>query len=372
MKIAVIGPISPYRGGISHSNTVLCKNLSRRNSVTPISFKRMFPKLLYPGKTQKDPAAEKPKNMRILDVLDSINPLNWISIYRFVKKEKFDLLAFQWWSPFFTPSYTTIAWLVRKFTKTRVSVVCQNVTSHEDKFLDRFLTGIFFRKADFFITYSSSDKKDVKKLIPKAKVEYIVEGTYDMQLGKPLEKARAKKSLGFKGKNIMFFGFVRDYKGLPYLLKALPLVLKNHDVTLHIVGEFWEDKNQYLKEIESLGIKNRVKIVDRYVSDKEAVAYFSASDAVVLPYTSSTESGIIQLAYGLNTPVITTDVGGNKDLIEEGKTGLLATPKNPEDLAKKITLFYSKSLERKIKAGMEKNKAVFLWTKEKERKFFGI
>lgn len=370
MNIVIIGPMPPWRGGIAHSNAVLCRNLVKRNRITAISFRRMFPEFLYPGKSQKS-ATAPPEDIRIVPMLDSLNPITWIRAYRMVKQERVDLLVFQWWSPFFTPCYSVIAWLVRMGTRTRVSVVCQNVISHEGRWIETALTKLFFRDVDFFITYSSSDKEEVRRLLPQAKVAYIVEGTYDMQVGKSIGKGTAKRLLRMTGKNILFFGFVRHYKGLHYLLQAMPLVLQEEQVTLHIVGECWEDRQQYLQEITRLGLKKNARMVDRYVSDEEAIRYFSAADAVVLPYTSSTESGIIQLAYGLNTPIITTDVGGNKDLIEHGKSGLLVRPGDAADLAEKILMFYEKKMEPIIRQGMRKKMRIFSWTEEKERIFQG-
>jgi len=371
MKIFIIGPIIPYRGGIAHSNTLLCKNLSKNNNVYCISFKRQFPKILYPGREQIDKNLKLKKNLNSFFIIDSINPLTWLQVFDMIRKEKPDLVTFQWWTPFFMPCYTTISFLTRRFTKARISAVCQNVVSHESRFIERFLTKIFFKTINFFITYSSSDKQDIKKLLKNAKVEWIVEGTYDKQLGTGIEKEVAKKKLGLKGKNIIFFGFVRPYKGLIYLIKAMQHIAQQYDVTLHIVGEFWEDKNRYTKEINNLGIGKNIKIVDRYVSDEEAVLYISAADVIVLPYTSSTESGIIQLAFGLNKPIITTDVGGNKDLVKNNINGILVKPKNSRQLADAVIKFYSDNMENVIKNNMKASRKIFLWTDKKERIFLG-
>lgn len=372
MKIFIIGPLPPYKGGISHSNAVLCRNLSKHD-LTCISFKRQFPEFLYPGKKQKDHAS-RPIETKTFFILDSINPISWVKIYKMIKKERPYLLAFQWWSPFFLPAYYTIAYLVKKSTGTKVSAICQNVLIHEKGILGKIgkrMTKIFFKKMDFLITYSSSDRKDAKKLVPDAKVEYVIEGLYSNQLGEKIPKSRARKRLGIEGNTILFFGFVREYKGLIYLLRSIPEITKSMPINLLIVGEFWDDKGLYLEEIEKLGIKKHVKIVDRYVSDKEAILFFSASDAVALPYITSTESGIIQLAFGLNTPVITTTTGGNPDLIDNRKTGLLVPPHNPQKLAEAIIQFYEKNLESTIKRNMEKKKMIFQWTKGKERIFLG-
>ncbi len=372
MRIAVIGPLYPYRGGMVHSNTVLCENLARRNSVLPVSFSRMFPEFLYPGRSQKDPGGRKPPGLTIRSVLDTLNPLSWIRTYRLLKKEQVDLVAFQWWTPYFTPCYTAIAWLLKRFTTARISVMCHHVNYHESRVVDRLLTRLFFRNADFFLTYSASSRRTLEKFLPHARVANIVEGTYDRQIGRPLPKASAKKALLMKGKNLMFFGFVRDYKGLEYLLDAMKHILKNHDVTLHVVGEFWEGKERHLEHIRRLGIEGNVRIIDSYIPNSEVVKYFSAVDAVVLPYTTFTGSGIIQLAFGLNVPVIASGVGVSLDVIEHGRSGLLTRPRDPEDIAEKICSFYDRKLEPRIREGMKKRRKVFEWDEEKDRKFRGL
>lgn len=379
LKIFVIGPIFPFRGGIAHSNRVLCENLSKSHQVTAISFSRMYPEFLFPGKSQKEVNSGPDFSIPTEYVLDSVNLLSWKKIADKIKKEEPDWVVFQWWHTFFAPAYWTIA----KFGKnpqTKFLVICQNLSQHEgsvahnvlNAFLHYPLTKLFFAQVDRFITLSSSDLKDLKTLLPTAHADWITESTYETQFGEKPSKEEARKKIGIQTDAILFFGFVRPYKGLKFLLQSLPIVLKKKpDLKLIIVGEFWNDKKEYFDLIEKLGLSKNLLIVDKYVSNEEVPAYFAAADAVVLPYTSSTESGIIQLAYGLNTPVITTAVGGNVDLIENEKTGMLCKPENPTDLAKKILDFYEKNFEKTIQQGMKANADLFKWTAEKERVFFG-
>jgi glycosyltransferase involved in cell wall biosynthesis len=370
MKVFVVGPIYPFRGGIAHSNRVLCENLSKNHDVTAISFSRMYPKILYPGKEQKEANIDDSFSVRTEYALDSMNPLSWLSVADRIKKERPDWVVFQWWHTFFTPMYWTIA-KFGKNPKTRFSVVCQNVLPHEESRIHEKLTRLFFKKIDYFITLSSSDRAILKQLMPSAKSNWITESTYEKQFGKSPSQAQARKKLGITGDALLFFGFVRPYKGLKFLLDAMPQILRaKPDITLMIVGEFWNDKQEYLDRIERLGLKERLLIVDRYVANDEVPAYFAAADAVVLPYVSSTESGIIQLAYGLNTPVITTAVGGNVDLIEHGKTGMLCKAEDAADLARVVLEFYEQALRAPIKDGMTKNADLFRWTPAKEAVFF--
>ncbi|MBS3061371.1 MAG: glycosyltransferase [Candidatus Diapherotrites archaeon] len=370
MKVFVVGPIYPFRGGIAHSNRILCENLQKKHDVTAISFSRMYPKILYPGKEQKEVTEDASFAVKTEYFLDSMNPLTWFKVADRIKKEQPDWVVFQWWHTFFAPLYWTIA-KFGKNQKTRFSVVCQNVLPHEESKVHESLTKFFFGKVNYFITLSSSDLQILKKLLPSANANWITESTYETQFGQKSSKAEARKKLGVKGNAILFFGFVRPYKGLEFLLRAMPeLLKKKHDLTLMIVGEFWNDKKEYFNLMDELKIKDHLLIVDRYVANDEVPTYFSAADAVVLPYVSSTESGIIQLAYGLNTPVITTAVGGNVDLIEHEKTGLLCRPKDPADLAQTVLSFYQKDLEGPIKKGMRQNADLFRWTSEKESVFF--
>ncbi len=370
MNVFVIGPIFPFRGGIAHSNRVLCENLSQNHEVTAISFARMYPKFLYPGKEQKEVNADPSFKVKTEYVLDSMNPMSWISLANRIKKEQPDWVVFQWWHTFFTPMYWTIAKL-GKNPNTKFSVICQNVLPHEESKVHEKLTRFFFNQIDYFITLSSSDLKILKQLVPQARANWITESTYESQFGQMPSKEEARKKIGLTGDAILFFGFVRPYKGLKFLLQAMPeIVKKKKDLTLMIVGEFWTDKKEYFDLMDELKIGKNLLIVDRYVSNEEVPSYFAAANAVVLPYTSSTESGIIQLAYGLNTPVITTAVGGNVDLIAHEKTGMLCQSENSADLARVILEFYGKNLEVRIKGGMKQNADLFQWTAQKEALFF--
>lgn len=371
MRVAVIGPIRPFRGGISHSNTILCKNLSKNHKVRVYSFKRLFPRFLYPGKFQIEKGKNPPKDLDVDFCIDSINPFNWHYVAKKINEFKPEVVIFQWWTTFLFFCYSFIAKKIKE--NSHISVIAQCALPHETNRIHYFLAKKFYRYADSFVTLSSADLKEVKKIIPGAKVSFIVEPTYESQIEKAsTSKPKARKKLGIKKPCILFFGFVRPYKGLEYLLKAMPKVLKEKDIQLLIVGEFWEPKDKYVSLIKKLGIEDNVTIVDRYVSDEEAALYFAASDAVVLPYTSSTESGIIQLAFGLNVPVITTEVGGNPDLIKHKKNGLLVKPRNEKKLAKAILKYYEKGFEKKFKKEMLKDRKKFEWNKEKEKAVLGL
>ncbi len=376
MKTFIIGPIPPYRGGIAHSNAILCRNLSRNNEVKVLSFSRLFPSFLYPGKWQKEKNRKPEEEIDIEFVVDSINPLNWVNVFFKIRREKPELVCILWWTTFLTPCYLAIALLTKFFTKTRVSVLCHNVTPHDEnrivKILDCLLTKLFFSTADYFVTFSKSDKEEVKRMLPKADVRHIIEPTYDEAIEDTgISKQEAKKKIGVNGNSILFFGFVRPYKGLDYLLEAMPAILRKTDLTLIIAGEFWKGKEQHVNKIKKLGIEKNVKIFDKYLPDKEVINYFRACEAVVLPYTSSNESGITRLAFGFGCPVITTRSGANAEHIKHGKNGLLVPPKNSEKLAEAVISYYKNSMYPEFKKEVLKGKGIFEWNTEKEKLFLG-
>ena len=367
MRVFVISPIYPFRGGIAHSTRLLCEKLCEHHDVTAISFSRMYPESLYPGKSQKEVGVDTTFAVPAEYILDSLNPLSWLRLSRRIRRECPDRVIFKWWHTFFTPMFWIIVRLGRN-GRTRFAAICHNVVPHDEKRIHTFLARMFFRQIDYFITHSNADLKVLRDFMPGKPATWITESTYETLLGDVPSQAAARKQLGLLSDTILFFGFVRPYKGLRYLLEALPQVLSfRPGLTLLIVGEFWNDRAEYDELINKLQIGNSIKIVDHYVANEVVPLYFSAADAVVLPYLSSTESGIIQLAYGLNTPIITTAVGGNVDLIEDRKTGVLCMPQNSEDLAKAVIDFYRSNLSRGIKDAMKDNADLFKWTEAKER-----
>ena len=221
-----------------------------------------------------------------------------------------------------------------------------------------------FSQADFFVALSASDVENVKAIRKDAKVSFLQEPAYSDYFGEKETKHGLKKKA-------LFFGFVREYKGLHFLLDAMPAILKElPGLKLDIVGEFWKDKREYLEQISGLGIEKSVKITDRYIEDDEVEGFFSEADVVILPYISSTHTAVIQLAVGFGVPVISTDVGGNKDIINEGKNGLLVRPRDSKAIAEAVIKFYKNGLYKKFTIGMKSKGGELKWDKEKEAVFF--
>jgi glycosyltransferase involved in cell wall biosynthesis len=348
MRYVLIGPTYPYRGGISHYTTLLYQHLGAAHEVKLYSFKRQYPARLFPGRTDRDPS-HSPLRADCKYLLDPSNPLTWLETFRRIKGDRPDALIFQWWVPYWAPAFASIAGLVRRFTATRVMFICHNVFPHERSVIDRALVRLALTQGQFFIVQSEKDLHDLKRLLPGVPVRRTVHPIYEaLALGGTMTAEEAKRELSLKGKVLLFFGFVREYKGLKYLLRAMPQVMGRMDVHLLIVGEFWDDKSSYLNLIGELGIAQAVTIVDRYIPNEELGLYFSAADVVVLPYVDATQSGVTQLAYGFEKPVITTLVGGIPEVVKNGETGLIVPPKDSEALGEAIVRYFEEDLSARF------------------------
>jgi len=360
MKIILIGPTAPYKGGISHFNSLLYKYLSKKNKVQLISWKRRYPSFLFPGKDQLDKESKMKIKSNAEFILDSLNPFTWFQAFFRIKSKKSDLLIFHWVTPFMSVIFSKIAFLVKHFTKTKIVVVCHNVLPHERRKIDIFLTKLFFRYVDYFIVHSKEDLSNLKKINKNSNVKLGFHPTYEFFKFKKFDKD-LKKELGLKEQVILFFGYVRKYKGLEYLIKAMPAVLKKIDCSLLVVGEFWEGKKETTELIKKLKISNNVKLVDKYVPNEMVGDYFSVSDVVVVPYITATQSGIVQLAFGFEKPVITTNVGGLPDVVENNKTGLLVPKKDFKTLADSVIDFFEDGKYDKFVKNIKEEKNKFSW-----------
>ncbi len=368
MKICVIGPAYPYKGGIAHYNNWLCNFISRKHDLRCISFKTLYPKLIYPGKEQKDLSATNRTEFKIIETINSINPLTWISTIKQIKKFNPDIVLLYWWTPYFSilnKFLTKSIKNIKKKTKPKIIYLCHNVVPHEDSFIDNFLSKLALKEGNYFIVHAKKEKENLLQLLPKIKQNTIIPAmhpTYAVQFKfKEINQSKAKKKLNISGKVILFFGYIREYKGLMYLIEAMPHILKEFNITLLIVGEFWKNKEKYINKIKELKIENNVCIIDEYVPDEKVGDYYSASDLIILPYLSATNSGIAQIAYGFEKPVIATNVGGLPEVIINNKTGFIVPPKNSAKLAKAIIKYYTEKKEQIFKKNIIKEKERFSW-----------
>jgi glycosyltransferase involved in cell wall biosynthesis len=365
-KIAVIGLSYPFRGGISHYSTLLVRELRNKYAVLFLTLNRQYPAWLFPGKTQYDLSTAKLAEENHA-IIDSINPLTWIKALLLLKKEKVDLLVIQWWNPFFSPAFGTIANLLPFVAKTRVCFLCHNVLPHESSIFDRLLAKYAFWRTRHFLVHSDKDRQVLLSLRPGTSVRRNHHPTYAVfgdLLRYAKQEARSKLKIPADKQVILFFGMIRPYKGLEVLLYAMQEVARQIDCLLMIVGEFYEPKEKYDSLIRQLGLESHVVVFDQYVKNEEVSLYFCASDVVVLPYIEATQSGIVQIAFGLNKPVITTNVGGLPEAVEDGKTGFVVDPQSPDKLAQAILKFYAGDYETKFSQQIKQVSQDFSWHTE--------
>ena len=360
VKIVIIGTAYPLRGGIAHYNALLASALSTRHAVEIVTFKRQYPAFLFPGKTQEESSGEI-HGTPAPQLIDSINPLNWILVGREIRRRRPDLLIFKYWLPFFGPCFGTIARVATRGTSARVAVICDNVLPHERRPFDALFTHFMFRQADFFIAQSDAVGRELTAFWPDARYRTVPHPVYNM-FGSPMEPQQAKVLLGLPNKRILlFFGYVRRYKGLNVLLDALRLVPSDLGIHLLVVGEFYDDEQKYRAQVRDLHLDACVTIHSDYLPNEEVAKYFSAADAVVLPYLSATQSGIAQIAYNFDKPVIATDVGGLAEVVLHDRTGFVVPPGNPTALAGAITAFYRQNRGAAFTLEVKQEKRKYSW-----------
>ena len=333
MRVCLIAPVPPFRGGIAKYCYSLARELEKRHELLLLSYSRQYPELLFGKKSQIDPDLDRARISAefgsLSFSLDSANPLSWRKTSRQIANFNPDLVILPWWVAYWAPLYL---YLLRSLGKRGIRVVflCINVFEHEHSHLKDFLTRLVLKRVAAVIVHSEQEKNQILQLNAGATVrKHLL----------PLFEYQAEPAVGrVQGMNLLFFGFVRPYKGLDTLLQALA-ILKNPGITLRVAGEFWHDKEEYLGLISRLGLSAQVEVVDRYIPEQEMSRYFSEADVVVLPYKKSITSGIIATAYGYRKPVLATRVGGFHEVVQDGCTGKLVAPDAPEALADGIRWF---------------------------------
>ena len=338
MKIAIIGPFSPYRGGIQHFNTLLYRTLSKNHDVSAVNLKRQYPGFLFPGTSQYDSTAPEAEfGSRLLDPL---NPWSWRRTAQHVAGLGTELAIYKYWMPFFAPAFGSLAKRLRRLGGIKTLCVIDNLTPHENRPGDRILNRYLVRHTDAFICMSGPVEAELLRLKPGAKYRKSPHPAY-INFGAPLAKADARRKLGLGDKPVLlYFGFIRPYKGVLTLLDALPAINERLVATTIIAGEFYESKVPYLEKMDALNLTSHVRLEDRFIPDDEVNLYFSAADAVVLPYRSATQSGIVSIALHYNLPAIVTDVGGLPEVVQHGETGLVVPPNDPAALAEAVIDYF--------------------------------
>jgi glycosyltransferase involved in cell wall biosynthesis len=362
LKIALVGLTHPFRGGISHYTTLLCRALMDRHDVRFYALYRQYPRLLFPGKTQID---ESNASLEVphLACIDSINPYTWLATGLRIARYRPDLIVYSWWHPFFAPSFGTIARLARWIGGVPSCFLCHNALPHESSRVDRLLLRYAFSSARVFIAHSRQDYDDLRALRPDAIVHRNPHPTYEtFAAEQTLPPAAAKVELGLTGKRVLlFFGFVREYKGLDVLLEAMQDLDPADGYHLAIVGEFYEDPEKYRGRLDRLRARGQLTLIDRYVPNEEVSVYFSASDIVMVPYLSATQSGVIQIAYAFEKPVVATTVGGIPEVVIDGATGFLVSPGDPRAMAGAVRRYFDSGDPHRFARAIERENEKYSW-----------
>ncbi len=322
MKIAMLGPSYPFKGGIAQYTTRLYRELSRNHEVLFVSFKRQYPGWLYPGEGDRDFSDTELFEPEAHDLLDALNPLSWLSVIRHISAFKPDALLLPWWVMFWAPHFIFIVrGLQLKMKGVHVLYLCHNVVAHDSGWLSRLLTRKALSLGDGFLVQSRQDQSLLETMLGRPHMVRAEHPAYSVPKAQLLSCEDARKELGIQGSTLLFFGFVRPYKGLAVLLEAMSKVLESRHCTLIVAGEVWGDASRYHRQVQQLGIAHNIRWESRYIPQDQVGLFFAASDLVVLPYRSATGSGVVKLAYSHLRPVVVSDVGPLADAVEEGATG---------------------------------------------------
>lgn len=322
LKIAIVGPAHPYRGGLASIMETMAREYQQRGyEVNILTFTLQYPSLLFPGKSQtvETPA---PQDLNIERCVSTINPLSWWRVGRRLRRERPDIVLMKYWTPFMAPCFGTIARLARKNKHTKVICQIDNVEPHEHHITDRMFNRYFLRSVDGFI-YMSEQVHGELEAYTSAPALFSPHPMFE-HFGERVERTEACKKLGLdpSQRYALFFGLIRDYKGLDTILEAWARFRRSGHKLL-IAGEFYASRDKYIELIKRLGLESEIILHDHFVSDSEVRNYFSASDCVVLPYKTATQSGVTQIAYNFCTPIIVTRVGGLAEIVPDSRVGFV-------------------------------------------------
>ena len=361
--IVIVGSAYPLRGGgITTFNELLATKLQEQGHKIKIyTFSLQYPNFLFPGKTQyaTEPRAE---HLDIEVVLNSINPFSWIKVGRRLKKEAPDMVIFRYWLPFIAPCLGTVGRIIRRNKKTKVVAITDNIIPHEKSFYDRPLTSYFVKSCDGFVAMSESVLQDLKTFDTTKPALYNPHPMYE-SFGPSLAKSDARKELGLEpnGKYLLFFGFIRKYKGLDVLLNAFAdKRIQEAGIKLIIAGEYYDKPDEYQAMIKEQNLEDAVVQVNDFIPDSKVSTYFCASDIVVQTYKTATQSGVTQIAYYYNKPMLVTDVGGLAELVPHDKVGYV-TSIDTKEIADSILNFYSDNREEEFVENIKEERNRFTW-----------
>jgi len=364
MKIIIVGTAYPYRGGLSAFNERLAHEFQNQgHDVEIYTFTLQYPGFLFPGKTQysDEPA---PEDLRIFRKVNSCNPFNWIKVGREIRRKRPDMVIFAYWMSFMAPCMGTIARKIRRNHCSKIMALVHNMIPHEPNFLDKFLPYYFVKSIDAFMALSESVVRDIghfdKRNCPKRFSPHPIYDHYGMRLER--EQALSLLNLPADCRYVLFFGFIRAYKGLDLLLDAFADIrLKQLGVKLIVAGEFYDDSVPYLEKIDALGIGDRVILRTEFIPDSKVNLYFSSADIVAQPYKSATQSGVTQIAFHFEKPMLVTNVGGLPEIVPDGKVGCVVEP-DARQIADALFSFFNENCMDVYEMNVREEKKKYAWS----------
>ena len=364
MKIVIVGPSHPYRGGIAAFTDRLAMEFVKEGvDIEVVTFKLQYPSLLFPGKTQYSDA-KAPEGFPITRKVNSINPLNWRKVGKEIRKKSPDLVIFTYWMAFFAPCFSKIAKVIKKNGKTKCIGLIHNMIPHEKSILDKWFAPGFVKAMDGFVTLSKSVLDDVQSLDKTGKPKCFVPHPLYDHYGEIIDRKEALKHLDLdeNQRYLLFFGLVRAYKGLDLLIDAFADErLRKYPVKLIIAGEFYDDPKPYLEQIKKHDLQDLVIIENQYINDVDVKYYFNSAEMVVQPYKSATQSGVTQIAYHFEKPMLVTNVGGLGEIIPDGKVGYVVEP-NATAIADALVDFCKNERYDKFVEGVSEEKKKYQWS----------
>ncbi len=362
--VLIIGPAWPWRGGLSTYNQILAYEFIKQGfTVSILTFKLQYPNFLFPGKTQysADPA---PQDLNIDVKINSINPFNWISTGLKYRKQKPDLVIVRYWLPFMGPCLGTIARIIKSNRKSRIVAITDNIVPHEKRIGDTIFTKYFLYSCHGFVAMSHSVLADLNRFIKNKPALYNPHPIYNsFNPGISKTKACVLLKIDPQANYLLFFGFIRAYKGLDLLFEAFAKT-NRHELNLKLIvaGEFYENEKPYMALAKKLNIESDILFYKDFIPDSEVHLYFSAADVTVQPYKDATQSGVTQVAYFYNKPMIVTNIGGLPELVPNNQAGFVVD-KNPDEIAKAINRFYDENWEDKMSNFIQEEKEKYSWDK---------
>lgn len=359
MKIILLGPAHPYRGGLASIMETMAREWqSRGHEVRIYTFTVQYPSLLFPGKTQYV-TTPVPEDLHIERVMNTVNPLNWLSLGLRLRRECPDMVVMKYWTPFMAPCFGTIARIARSNGVTKFVCQIDNVEPHEHHIIDRPCNHYYLGAVDGFV-YMSEQVHGELKAYTSAPALFSPHPMFE-NFGKAVERDEACRRIGIDPaqRYTLFFGLIRDYKGLDLLLKAWAKWMPDGRKLL-IAGEFYASREKYISLIEELGLQDRVVLHDRFIADEDVKYYFSAADALVLPYRTATQSGVTQIAYNFSLPMIVTRVGGLPEIVPDGRVGLVCEA-DAESIKEALERLYEGDTLQRLKANFAEERKRFSW-----------